>query len=65
MTRRDYLLISKALREARTTLNADITQGHPATADDAIYEITKELARAFKRENASFDSDRFWAECYR
>lgn len=67
MTRKDYVLIAAALKEARShwlTLPADITADQEAATRAAfalaIKAAAEELAGSLRRENPRFDRARFF-----
>lgn len=61
MTKKDYELVAHAIRiEYEST---DDTYNAPDTARAAIVETAARLARAFKRENDSFNLKRFLSAC--
>ena len=58
MTRKDYVLIAEAMREARLWI-ADQTPNAVAAWMIAV----KALATALHRDNPRFDRERFYAAC--
>ena len=52
MTRRDYVLISKVLRES-----------HHLLTQSEHYELCADFAEALEKENSRFDIVRFMREC--
>lgn len=61
MTRKDYILIAEAIKQARTTVRA-----HPTTLvfpDQGIGITVSYIAEALADDNPSFDAERFIAAC--
>ena len=52
MTRKDYILLAKAIRKAQ----AEVTDMHDVAV---IYQTTKHIADALVEDNPRFDRDRF------
>jgi len=62
MTRRDYILISRALHEARPNI-AEAPEDVAAVADALWDHICDEVADALAGDNARFDKARFIRNC--
>lgn len=58
MTRKDYILIASALREARLS-DDEATQ----ETDEQWTRVVNRVARALANDNPSFDRARFVAAC--
>lgn len=58
MTKKDYVLIAKALRGARTALPSERPDAVQQSEDDA-----HSIADALAQDNPRFDRDRFLAAC--
>lgn len=59
MTKKDYILIANVVNDFKKTStdnNKPVTQGH-------IDNLVDMLSYALKRENSSFDADRFSEAC--
>jgi hypothetical protein len=61
MTRRDYVILAAALREARLVEVAGRNAGMPRNAVDGVTMATAKVVTVLEKENPFFDSDRFIA----
>jgi hypothetical protein len=59
MTKKDYILLARALKDART--HADVEGGDMRTP--TVDETSGFIADALQRDNPRFDRDRFLTAC--
>ena len=60
MTRKDYVLIAEAIKNAKA---ATADYGSPAMAENGTWEAARYLAIALRRNNDHFDRARFKEAC--
>jgi hypothetical protein len=61
MTRKNYVLLAQAIKEARTALlYASVNVGE---TERSVGHIASEIALQLKRDNARFDYTRFYRAC--
>ena len=58
MTRKDYVLVAKAIDETRIAYGTN-----DCPPEHVLTSVARILARAFKTDNSRFDRDRFASAC--
>jgi hypothetical protein len=65
MTRKDYVLIAKAITDARAKVTLEAGEGSQVLegANAGLYELARILSNEFQMENPRFNDNRFMVAC--